>query len=129
MTHTSKEGCLSFPGVFVEIERFNYVTVQFQDEDGQQHEEDFIGLLGNCVQHEIDHLNGKTMIQHLSRLKRDIVDRKMKKLGKRLDRVRKVNENAAKRALRGPDPLERTGVPSDAGRRDTRLHRVHLPSE
>ena len=129
MKHESQEGCLSFPGVYVKVQRFNHVTVQYQDEDGQSHEEELIGILGDCIQHEIDHLNGRTIISYLSKLKRDIVTRKMTKLQKRIDRVRKVSTNAARRAVRAPSSLEGTRVPNDGGRRDTGVHRVHLPSE
>ena len=106
--HTSSEGCLSFPGVYIATERFNYVTVQFQDEEGIQHEEELIGPLGDCIQHEMDHLNGKTILEFLSRLKKDIVTRKMKKLQKRLTQTKEVNEDATRRALRGPSqPMAR----------------------
>jgi len=129
MKHESQEGCLSFPGVYVKTQRFNHVTVQYKDEEGQQHEEELIGLLGDCVQHEIEHLNGKTIMDYISRLKKDIVTRKMKKLGKRIEIARKVNANAARRAFKAPRDVGGAGVQVLSGRRDTGLHRVHLPSE
>lgn len=77
---THEEGCLSIPEVLVEIDRPTPVTVRYLDRDGQTQELEADGLLGTAVQHEIDHLDGKLIIDYLSRLKRDMVMRKFKKL-------------------------------------------------
>ena len=74
-----EEGCLSIPSVHVEIERPAEVTVQYVDRDGAEQELVADGLLATAVQHEIDHLDGKLIIDFLSRLKRDIIIRKFKK--------------------------------------------------
>jgi peptide deformylase len=77
-----EEGCLSIPDVRIEIERPQTVTVRFLDREGKPQELAAEGLLATVVQHEIDHLNGKLIIDFLSRLKRDIIVRKFKKLAK-----------------------------------------------
>ncbi len=75
-----EEGCLSIPEVLVEIERPTPVTVRYVDRDGNNQELEANGLLGTAIQHEIDHLDGKLIIDYMSRLKRDMVMRKFKKL-------------------------------------------------
>lgn len=75
-----EEGCLSIPEVLVEIERPTPVTVRYLDRDGNIQELEADGLLGTAVQHELDHLDGKLIIDYMTRLKRDIVMRKFKKL-------------------------------------------------
>src|SRR5690606_23494245 len=73
-----EEGCLSIPDVRVEIERPGWVRVRFLDRDGRLQELAAEGLLATALQHEIDHLNGRLIIDFLSRLKRDMVVRKFK---------------------------------------------------
>jgi peptide deformylase len=77
--HLYEEGCLSIPDVRVEIERPTTVRIRYLDRDGKTQERDVDGLLATVIQHEIDHLNGKLIIDYLSRLKRDIVMRKFRK--------------------------------------------------
>ena len=77
-----EEGCLSIPEVLVEIERPTPVTVRYMDRDGKTQELEADGLLGTAIQHEIDHLDGKLIIDYMTRLKRDIVMRKFKKLAR-----------------------------------------------
>ena len=77
-----EEGCLSIPEYYEEVERPARVRLRFTDLDGKQHEEDAEGLFATCIQHEIDHLNGVLFIDHISKLKRDMVMRKFKKLAK-----------------------------------------------
>ena len=77
-----EEGCLSIPDVRIDIERPSSVTVRFLDRDGKPQELVAEGLLATAVQHEIDHLNGRLIIDFLSRLKRDIIVRRFKKLAK-----------------------------------------------
>ena len=74
-----EEGCLSIPDIRLEIERPAAVTVRYLDRDGQPQELAAEGLLATAVQHEIDHLNGRLIIDFLSRLKRDIIVRKFRK--------------------------------------------------
>lgn len=64
-TSVNKEGCLSFPGAFVEVERSVKVTVRYLDVQGKTQEQPFDDFWAICVQHEIDHLNGITFIDHL----------------------------------------------------------------
>ncbi|VXC94919.1 peptide deformylase [Sphingomonas sp. AX6] len=73
------EGCLSVPDQYAEVERPKRCRVKWLDEDGKAHEEAFEGLLAVCIQHEMDHLNGIVFLDHLSRLKRQMI---MKKLDK-----------------------------------------------
>jgi peptide deformylase len=77
-----EEGCLSIPDVQVEIERPSSLTVRYLDREGKQQEMSADGLLATAIQHELDHLDGKLIIDFLSRLKRDMVIRKFKKLAK-----------------------------------------------
>jgi peptide deformylase len=74
-----EEGCLSIPDVRVEIERPSSLRVSFLDREGREQELDAEGLLATVIQHEIDHLDGKLIIDFLSRLKRDIIVRRFKK--------------------------------------------------
>ncbi len=73
------EGCLSFPGQYAEVVRPAEVRVKYLDIKGKENILEADGLLATCVQHEIDHLNGVTFVDHISRIKRDIIMRKMKK--------------------------------------------------
>jgi peptide deformylase len=74
-----EEGCLSIPDVRVEIERPSTLTVRFTDRKGKQQELQAEGLLATAIQHEMDHLNGKLIIDFLSRLKRDMIVKRFKK--------------------------------------------------
>ena len=73
------EGCLSIPDQYAEIERPDIVRARWIDEKGVAHEGEFDGLMSVCLQHEVDHLNGVLFIDHLSRLKRDMIVRKVVK--------------------------------------------------
>ena len=77
-----EEGCLSIPDIRVEIERPASLTVRFVDRDGKQQQLDAQGLLATAIQHEMDHLDGRLIIDFMSRLKRDMVIRKFKKLAR-----------------------------------------------
>jgi peptide deformylase len=78
-THIHEEGCLSIPDFRVDVERPSTVTIAYLDRAGKRQELEADGLLATAIQHEIDHINGKMIIDFLSRLKRDIVVRKFKK--------------------------------------------------
>jgi peptide deformylase len=78
--NTYEEGCLSIPGQFYDVTRPEKVRVRWLGLDGAEHEDEFDGLYATCVQHEIDHLNGKLFIDYLSMLKRQMITRKMVKL-------------------------------------------------
>jgi peptide deformylase len=73
------EGCLSVPEQYAEVMRPDRIRAKWQDPDGKAYEEDIDGLLAVCLQHEMDHLNGVLFIDHLSRLKRDMVLKKLAK--------------------------------------------------
>jgi len=77
-----EEGCLSIPDYYAEVERPDTVTVRYLDRDGKPREIVADGLLATCLQHEIDHLNGVLFIDHISKLKRDMVVKKFKKLAR-----------------------------------------------
>lgn len=85
-TNTYDEGCLSIPDVYADVTRPEAVTVRWMDLNGAEQEETFDGLWATCVQHEIDHLEGKLFIDYLSGLKRQLITRKMVKLKR--DRAR-----------------------------------------
>ena len=74
-----EEGCLSIPEHFAEITRPELVQVEWVDLKGKQHSEEFSGLKSTCIQHEIDHLNGKLFIDYLGPMKRQLITRKMQK--------------------------------------------------
>jgi peptide deformylase len=74
-----EEGCLSIPDVFAEVERPSSVRVRYIDRDGKQQERLFEGHAATVVQHEIDHLNGLLFIDHISRLRRDLLIKKYRK--------------------------------------------------
>lgn len=73
------EGCLSIPDQYAEVRRPARCRVRWLDETGASHEEELDGLLATCMQHEIDHLNGVLFIDHVSRLKRDMLLKKLAK--------------------------------------------------
>ncbi|QIK79779.1 peptide deformylase [Sphingomonas piscis] len=73
------EGCLSIPEQYAEVDRPDRIRARWLDEHGNAHEEEIDGLLAVCLQHEMDHLNGILFIDHLSRLKREMVLKKLAK--------------------------------------------------
>lgn len=74
-----EEGCLSLPGQYADVERPARVKLRWQELDGSKREMEAEGLLGVCLQHEIDHLNGVLFVDHLSALKRNMLLRKLAK--------------------------------------------------
>jgi len=85
----SEEGCLSVPGYFAEVERAERVRVRYLDRDGAAIEADFEGLLAVCVQHEIDHLDGRLFVDYLSEAKRQRIRKRLEK-----DRRVRIQESA-----------------------------------
>ena len=85
-SQTCEEGCLSVPGVYAEVERANKVRVKALGLDGEPFELDADGLLAVCIQHEIDHLDGKVFVDYLSPLKRRMVEKRLLKQ-QRLEKV------------------------------------------
>ena len=75
----TEEGCLSVPGYYEEVERAEHVRVRFLDRNGAAREEEFEGLLAVCVQHEIDHLDGKLFVDYLSEAKRQRIRKRLEK--------------------------------------------------
>ena len=82
-----EEGCLSLPEQYADVTRPAEVEVRWMDQDGAARQEVFTGLWATCVQHEIDHLNGKLFIDHLKPLKRQMITRKMVKMKRELART------------------------------------------
>ena len=76
------EGCLSVPEIYAEVERPARIRARWLDYDGKPHEEDLDELMSTCLQHELDHLNGILFIDHLSKLKRDMLLKKLAKMRK-----------------------------------------------
>ena len=89
-TNVYEEGCLSIPDHFAEVTRPKLVQVRWMDVDGAEQSQEFDGLWATCVQHEIDHLNGKLFIDYLGAMKRQMITRKMQKLKR--DRARGFDE-------------------------------------
>jgi len=73
------EGCLSVPGYYEEVERAEHIKVRFLDREGSERELDVDGLLAVCIQHEIDHLDGKLFVDYLSEAKRQRIRKKLEK--------------------------------------------------
>ena len=86
-TSIYEEGCLSIPDTFIEIERPKICEVEYIDENGENKNLKCDGLLSTCLQHEINHLDGKLIIDHLSKLKRDFIIKKISKNKKNPDRI------------------------------------------
>ncbi len=82
-----EEGCLSIPNQFAEVKRPSSCKVNFLDYNGKKKEINANGLLATCIQHEVDHLDGILFIDHLSKLKKDLIIKKTKKQKKEIDRV------------------------------------------
>ena len=74
-----QEGCLSVPGIFADVTRANEITVRYLNRQGQAQELHVDGLLAVCIQHEMDHLDGKLFVDYLSPLKREMVRKKLAK--------------------------------------------------
>lgn len=74
-----QEGCLSVPGIFADVTRADEITVRYLDRQAQAHELHADGLLAVCIQHEMDHLDGKLFVDYLSPLKREMVRKKLAK--------------------------------------------------
>jgi peptide deformylase len=74
-----QEGCLSVPGIFADVERADEVTVKALDRDGKPFELTADGVLAVCIQHELDHLDGKVFVDYLSPLKREMVRKRLLK--------------------------------------------------
>ena len=86
-TSIHEEGCLSLPGHFAEIERPSECHINYINYHGKEKELKADGLLATCIQHEIDHLNGVLFIDYLSKLKKDMIIKKLVKNKKELDKL------------------------------------------
>ena len=86
-TSIYEEGCLSIPDTFIEIERPKICEIDYIDENGENKNLKCDGLLSTCLQHEINHLDGKLIIDQLSKLKRDFIIKKISKNKKNPDRI------------------------------------------
>ncbi len=95
-TGVTEEGCLSVPGIFDEVKRAAKVRARAQDVTGAVFEVDLDGLAAVCLQHEMDHLEGKLFVDYLSDLKRERIRKKLDK--DRKERASKVREPASQRA-------------------------------
>ena len=85
----SEEGCLSVPGYYEEVQRAEHIRVRYLDRYGKEVESEFEGLLAVCVQHEMDHLDGKLFVDYLSEAKRQRIRKRLEK-----DRRQKQSEPA-----------------------------------
>jgi peptide deformylase len=96
---SSEEGCLSVPGIFDEVKRAAKVRLRAQDRTGAFYERDCDGLLAVCVQHEMDHIEGRLFVDHLSQLKRERIRKKLEK-----ERKERAQRGTAPRATVSPSP-------------------------
>ena len=87
-----EEGCLSIPEIYAKVTRPAAVAVRYLDRDGKLRESEFGGLRAVCIQHEIDHLNGKLFIDYLGSMRRQMITSKMKKLKRERARERTAAE-------------------------------------
>ena len=85
---TCEEGCLSVPGIYAEVSRAEKILVRAQDRNGEAFEETLDGMHAVCLQHEMDHLEGKLFVDYLSPLKRRIVLKKLEKARKQAEKDR-----------------------------------------
>jgi peptide deformylase len=83
-TTVSEEGCLSVPGYYAEVNRAEHIRVRYLDRDGNEQEMDAEGLLAICIQHEMDHLNGKLFVDYLSEAKRQRLRKRLEKDRRRM---------------------------------------------
>ena len=123
-TDLMKEGCLSFPDIYLMIKRSKVVELEYQDADGEQHTLVLEGLASRCVQHEVDHLNGIVFLQRASRLKLErALKSRDKEKRKRLEYERRVaiakyfqeRAEADKDSSGSSDDTESTGEESSTG--------------
>ncbi|HEY4210075.1 MAG TPA: peptide deformylase [Steroidobacteraceae bacterium] len=91
-TAVSEEGCLSVPGIYDDVERAAKIRVRAQDRKGEVFERDYEGTLAVCIQHEMDHINGKLFVDYLSDLKRERIRKKLEK--ERKERAARARESA-----------------------------------
>jgi peptide deformylase len=89
---STEEGCLSVPGVFDEVKRAAKVRVRAQDRNGEVFEHDYDDILAVCIQHEMDHIDGKLFVDYLSDLKRERIRKKLDK--ERKERVSRARQSA-----------------------------------
>lgn len=75
-----EEGCLSVPGIYADVRRPERIQVRFHDLDGRQHEREYGGVMARVIQHEHDHLDGKLFVDHLSRMRRALLMKKLREL-------------------------------------------------
>ena len=78
-SEVTEEGCLSVPGYYEEVERAEHIKVRYLDRDGNEQESEFEGLLAVCVQHEMDHLEGRLFVDYLSEAKRQRIRKRLEK--------------------------------------------------
>jgi peptide deformylase len=90
----TEEGCLSVPGIFDEVKRASKIRVRWQNRTGAAFERDYDGMLAVCIQHEMDHLDGKLFVDYLSDLKRQRIRKKLEK--ERKQRATRAREAATR---------------------------------
>lgn len=78
-SYASEEGCLSLPGIFAKVSRAREINLSYQDQQGRHQQQTFNDFLAACIQHELDHLNGKLFVDRLSTLKKAVIQRKLRK--------------------------------------------------
>ena len=81
-TSEFEEGCLSLPTQYAKVERPSNIEVEYKDENGNKYRKNFSGIEATCLQHEIDHLNGKLFVDHISKLKKNRIIKKLEKIKK-----------------------------------------------
>lgn len=110
------EGCLSFPGLFLTIERPDWVEMEFQAANGEVLQKRFEGIYATCALHELDHLNGKTFTELVPKTKLQIAMGKRKQNLKKVKRIREQERRLAKQVAKAkaqvPEKSEENGAPA-----------------
>lgn len=87
ITNHDREGCLSFPGLWLRVHRPERVCVEYYNTEGQLQQQEFSGLTARCFQHELDHLNGVMFTSHVGNLTLQMARKKQQKLFKKIERI------------------------------------------
>jgi peptide deformylase len=107
-----EEGCLSFPGAKFLVKRSFSIRVEAQDTKGEKVALEAKGPLSQCIQHEVDHLDGVVFTKYISSLKRDIINRKMTKIAKKIQRIKKNDSTRIREPNRRDTGVQQLPIPT-----------------
>lgn len=116
-----QEQCLSFPGISEIVPRYSRITVEYMDETSQTHVSDFDGLVSQVIQHEVDHLDGRLLVHHLSRLKQRMIRKRVDKVKNKVKKILNTSDNSTIGRSRKTKHLSRKEVKLRRKRRKQNL--------